>query len=77
MLRLVTDEQAVCESLTWLRRSRAMAVACYESTEAFLAALNQTRAGDPHGECVLLDIRMPNISGIELFDELAVYMSIW
>jgi two-component system response regulator DctR len=71
MLHIVDDEDAIRDSLTWLARSRGIAAVAYESGEAFLAALEGEIEFDPQGECILLDVRMPDISGVALFEILA------
>ncbi len=70
MLHIVDDEEVIRDSLTWLARSRSIAAATYESGTAFLATLDRTIDFDPQGECILLDVRMPDISGAALFDTL-------
>lgn len=70
MLHIVDDEEVIRDSLTWLAQSRAIPARSYENGEAFLAALEDFADFDPNGECVLLDIRMPSISGVALFDAL-------
>jgi two-component system response regulator DctR len=70
MLHIVDDEEVIRDSLTWLARSRAIASTAYDSGTAFLAVLDQGRDFDPQGECILLDVRMPDISGGALFDVL-------
>jgi two-component system response regulator DctR len=71
MLHIVDDEEVIRDSLTWLARSRSIPVVAYESGTAFLAALDCLAQFDPDGECLLLDVRMPDISGAALFDALA------
>ncbi|HEY8608830.1 MAG TPA: response regulator [Noviherbaspirillum sp.] len=71
MLHIVDDEEAIRDSLTWLAQSRAIASAAYESGAAFLQRLDTDGSFDPQGECILLDVRMPDISGAALFDTLA------
>ncbi|HYD93691.1 MAG TPA: response regulator [Noviherbaspirillum sp.] len=70
MLHIVDDEEVIRDSLTWLASSRSIATTAYESGAAFLAALDARPAIDPQGECVLLDVRMPDMSGSALFDTL-------
>ena len=72
MLHIVDDEEVIRDSLTWLARSRGIAAAAYDSGDAFLAALEGWSSFDPQGECVLLDVRMPDISGVALFELLAM-----
>ncbi|MDB5770520.1 MAG: two-component system, LuxR family, response regulator DctR [Burkholderiales bacterium] len=71
MLHIVDDEEVIRDSLTWLARSRGIAATAYESGGAFLATLADNIRFDPSGECILLDVRMPDISGVALFDVLA------
>jgi two-component system response regulator DctR len=71
MLHIVDDEEVIRDSLTWLAKSRGIAATAYESGEAFLSTLKDDIEFDPSGECVLLDVRMPDISGVALFDVLA------
>lgn len=70
MLHIVDDEEEIRNSLLWLASSRAFAAVTHESGEAFLASLEWSSHVEPSGECVLLDVRMPSISGIALFDAL-------
>ena len=71
MLHIVDDEEVIRDSLIWLARSRAIPATAYESGAAFLAALEGGHTFDAQGECVLLDVRMPGLSGVALFDTLA------
>ncbi len=58
---VVDDDQAMRTSLQWLIESTGMQVQTYASADAFLAAHYPGRAG-----CLLLDVRMPGMSGLEL-----------
>ena len=58
---IVDDDQAMRTSLQWLIESTGMSVKTYESADAFLADYYPGRAG-----CLLLDVRMPGMSGLEL-----------
>lgn len=71
MLHIVDDEEIIRDSLTWLAQSRAIAATAYASGAAFLAAMTQASQFDVQGECILLDVRMPDLSGVALFDQLA------
>ena len=71
MLHIVDDEEVIRDSLTWLAKSRGIGATGYASADAFLQKLDGTIEFDPLGECVLLDVRMPEISGVALFDVLA------
>jgi len=72
MLHIVDDEEVIRDSLIWLATSRAIPAAAYVSGEAFLEMIDGKSAVDPKGECLLLDVRMPSMSGVALFDALAV-----
>lgn len=69
MLHIVDDEEVIRDALSWLARSRGIDALAHESGVAFLATLDRL-AFDPRGDCLLLDIRMPDISGNALFDVL-------
>jgi len=71
MLHIVDDEEVIRDSLSWLAYSRAIPAASYGSADAFLRALEADDPFDPAGDCLLLDVRMPDMSGTLLFDTLA------
>lgn len=71
MLHIIDDEEVIRDSLTWLARSRTIPSASYACSKNFLDALESITRGNPQGQCVLLDVRMPDIGGIALFDLLA------
>jgi FixJ family two-component response regulator len=62
---IVDDDDAVRDSLDLLLTAEGFDVSSFESGDAFLEA----NPGDTTG-CILLDIRMPGTSGIEVQDEL-------
>ncbi len=62
---VVDDDDAVRDSLKMLMRSVNLPVETFESATAFLEAYDPERLG-----CLLLDIRMPGMSGLDLRDEL-------
>lgn len=70
MLHIVDDEEVMRDSLSWLARSRNIAATTYESGEKFFATLEKMQQYDPAGDCILLDVRMPGLSGTTLFDSL-------
>src|SRR4051794_21614683 len=70
MLHIVDDEEVIRDSLIWLARSRAIAATAYAGGQDFLDALGEAPQEGPEGECVLLDIRMPETSGLALFEAL-------
>lgn len=62
---IVDDDPAVRDALQWLLRSRGVVSQTWGSASEFLSFAT----GDLCG-CALLDVRMPGMSGIELFDRL-------
>ncbi len=65
LVNLVDDDAALRDSLRWLLESAGHRVADYASAEGFLDAFDPVQRG-----CLVLDIRMPGMSGLELQDEL-------
>jgi FixJ family two-component response regulator len=63
---VVDDDQAMRNSLKWLIESVGMRVETYGSAGDFLQQYYPGRAG-----CLLLDVRMPGMSGLDLQDHLA------
>jgi two-component system response regulator DctR len=66
---IVDDDASVRDALAWLLRSRRLYSETYESAEAFERKLDAGFAPD-HACCLLLDVRMPGMSGLALFDKL-------
>ena len=64
-LCVVDDDEAVRRSLGLLLLSRGHAVQAFASGEAFLAGADLQRPG-----CVVLDLRMEGMSGLQVFDAL-------
>jgi FixJ family two-component response regulator len=62
---VVDDDDAVRESLVFLMKSIGLKAESFPSAQAFLDSYNAARAG-----CLVLDIRMPGMSGLELQDKL-------
>jgi len=62
---IVDDDEAIRDSLGWLLQSRGVANQSFASAEAFLEAWHRGLSG-----CILLDIRMEGMGGIELFERL-------
>lgn len=65
---IVDDDEAVRDSLKWLLEGNGYSVKVFENAEQLL----NTQAGQEHSltGCLILDVRMPGITGIELHDEL-------
>ncbi len=66
---IVDDDASVREALAWLLRSRHLRSESYASGEAFEAMLETGLPTEQPG-CLLLDVRMPGMSGLALFDKL-------
>ena len=62
---LIEDDPAVCDALVIFLEVHGYSVDAFESSEAFLADASETNHG-----VLILDIRLPGISGIELPAEL-------
>lgn len=62
---IVDDDDAVRDSLSWLMRSVGLAAESFGSAQAFLDACDPERPG-----CLVLDIRMPGMSGLDLQEKL-------
>jgi FixJ family two-component response regulator len=66
---IVDDDAGVREALAWLLRSRRLLSAAYGSAEEFEAMLGADFRPS-QACCLLLDVRMPGMSGLALFDQL-------
>jgi two-component system response regulator DctR len=67
-VHVVEDDSVLADALSLLLASRGLDTALHPSGEAFLATVD---AGWPAGPaCVLMDVRMKELSGIETFDRL-------
>jgi two-component system response regulator FixJ len=60
---IVDDETAVCSALRWLMQSVALPVETYRAAEQFLDAYSPEQPG-----CLILDVRMPGMSGLKLLE---------
>jgi FixJ family two-component response regulator len=58
---VVDDDPGILSSLRWLLESVRLAVETYDSAQRFLDACTPDRPG-----CLLLDLRMPGLGGLEL-----------
>jgi FixJ family two-component response regulator len=63
---VVDDDPSIRRALTRLLRSVGLAVDAYAGAQEFLDAYDPARPG-----CLVLDVRMPHISGLELQQALA------
>jgi two-component system response regulator DctR len=62
---LVDDDEAIRDALSWLLKSRGIPSAAFDSAESFLAAWHKDMSG-----CIVLDMRMSGMSGLDCFDHL-------
>ena len=71
MVYIVDDDASVLDALAWLLRSRRLQSETFDSAEAFEALLARPGGGlGSQPACLMLDVRMPGISGLALFDRL-------
>ncbi len=66
---IVDDDASVREALAWLLRSRRLSSQAFDSAEAFLQMVERAQL-PPRPACLLLDVRMPGMSGLALFERL-------
>jgi two-component system response regulator FixJ len=64
-VHVIDDDEALRDSLTFLLRTARLDVQSYPSAAAFLEALPQANLS-----CVITDVRMPGMSGIDLLRRL-------
>ena len=64
---IIDDDAGVREALAWLLRSRRLSSQCFESADAFVAQWQPDWLPD-QPSCMLLDVRMPGMSGLALFE---------
>lgn len=65
IVHVVDDDEAMRDSMAFLLRAENFQVQTYADATAFLNALPQIKGG-----CVVTDVRMPGMSGIELLQRL-------
>ena len=62
---IVDDDEAVRDSLRWLLEANSYRVRAYASAESFLAEYDEQQPG-----VLIVDVRMPGMSGLELQEQL-------
>jgi two-component system response regulator FixJ len=61
VIHIIDDDDAIRDSLTFLLETSGFAARAYESAEQFLEARMDAAPG-----CILTDVRMPEMSGLDL-----------
>ena len=64
-VHIVDDDAAVRDSLALLCETAQLQAVCYDRAGAFLAAAPAERWG-----CIVLDMRMPGMTGLQLHEEM-------
>ncbi len=62
---IIDDDAALRDALSFLLQSRGVAVKAYGSAESFLTSFSDQMRG-----CILTDVRMGGMSGLDMFDRL-------
>ena len=64
---VVDDDEAVRDSLQWLLEGKDYRVRCFDSAESFLSRYDPREVA-----CLIVDIRMDGMTGLELQERLIV-----
>ena len=59
----IDDDEGILTSLAWLLSGSDIESRCFQSAEAFLASFDPDRPC-----CIVIDVRMPLISGLDLYE---------
>lgn len=70
LVHLVDDDDAIRDALAWLLTSRGIASQGHQSAEVFLTTWHASMAG-----CVVLDMRLGGMTGLDCFDQLCARQS--
>jgi two-component system, LuxR family, response regulator FixJ len=65
VVHIVDDDEAMRKSLAFMLSTAGLPVRVYDSATSFLASLATAQAG-----CLITDVRMPEMTGIELLQKL-------
>jgi FixJ family two-component response regulator len=69
LIAVVDDDESVCRALRRLLRSLAMNAETFGSGREFLDLLDAMPSFQP--DCLILDVQMPEMNGLEIQDRLA------
>lgn len=69
MVFIVDDDASVRSGLAWLLRSRGLPSQAFDGAQVFDSML-QAGFRPSHACCLLLDVRMPGMSGLALFERM-------
>lgn len=61
MIYIVDDDVSICRAMARLMKSAGLSVQTFSSAQAFLHSVQVTEA-----DCLIVDIHMPGMSGLEL-----------
>ncbi|WP_397473953.1 response regulator transcription factor [Pusillimonas sp.] len=67
MVYLIDDEPSVTDAISWLLASVKISSAAFSSATSFLSAIEQ----ESRPACAVVDLRMPEMSGLELQQQLS------
>jgi FixJ family two-component response regulator len=70
LIAIIDDDESVCRALRRLVRSFAMDAETFTSGQGFLDLLDAMPSFQP--DCLVLDVQMPGMNGLELKDRLAI-----
>ena len=65
-IAVIDDDESICRSMSWLLRAAHLQPITYPSAEAFLADTKR-----PKFDCLVLDIQLKDMSGLDLSRRLA------
>ena len=65
VVHLIDDDPSMLTSICYFLESEGLDCRCYSSAQDFLKNFKEETPG-----CIVLDVKMPEVNGIELFDEL-------
>lgn len=72
VIHVVDDDASFRTAISRVLKASGYEVADYESATSFLGALASAKPG-----CILLDVKMPDVGGLQLQDELAKLSHSW